>query len=141
MICGFRIHRVLLRWSRAHPFWKASLSSYSDSNWRIDWGDLRMYKCIGKGGFGEVRGSSSSSICGYGGVEDNQDDRNSYNSCDEVLNDGACLQVFKGVWRGTDVAVKRLLHQDIGKDSGMLDSFCQEVIITMRNVHHVTCAR
>ncbi len=33
---------------------QASLSSYSDSNWRIDWGDLRMGKCIGRGGFGEV---------------------------------------------------------------------------------------
>jgi hypothetical protein len=39
----------------------------------------------------------------------------------------ACVQVYKGAWRGTDVAVKRLLHQDIGKDSGMLDAFCQEV--------------
>jgi len=38
------------------------------------------------------------------------------------------VQVYKGAWRGTDdVAVKRLLHQDIGKDSGMLDAFCQEV--------------
>jgi hypothetical protein len=37
------------------------------------------------------------------------------------------VQVYKGAWRGTDVAVKRLLQQDIGKDSGMLDAFCQEV--------------
>jgi hypothetical protein len=40
-------------------------------------------------------------------------------------------QVYKGAWRGTDVAVKRLLQQEIGKDCGMLDAFCQEVVITM----------
>ncbi len=44
------------------------------------------------------------------------------------------LQVYKGVWRGTDVAVKRLLQQDIGKDSGMLDAFCQEVMMSMCDV-------
>jgi len=42
---------------------QASLISYSDSNWRIDWGDLRMGKCIGRGGFGEVRGRRG---CGGG---------------------------------------------------------------------------
>ncbi len=33
---------------------QATLSSYSDSNWRIEWSDLKMGKCIGRGGFGEV---------------------------------------------------------------------------------------
>ncbi len=42
-----------------------------------------------------------------------------------------CVQVYRGTWRGTDVAVKRLLQQDIGKDCGMLDAFCQEVTVAM----------
>ena len=39
-------------------FAQTTLSSYSDSNWRIDWSDLRMGKCIGRGGFGEVDGAA-----------------------------------------------------------------------------------
>jgi hypothetical protein len=35
-------------------FFQANLNSYSDSNWRIDWSDLKMGRCIGRGGFGEV---------------------------------------------------------------------------------------
>jgi hypothetical protein len=58
--CGFRV--------MFYDLWpQASLSSYSDSNWRIDWADLRMGKCIGRGGFGEVR-AVAVMLVGGGGV-------------------------------------------------------------------------
>ena len=78
-----------------------------------------MGKCIGRGGFGEVLLLLllHRRWCQW--------------CCGVHLRASCCadlfLQVYKGTWRGTDVAVKRLLQQDIGKDCGMLDAFCQEV--------------
>ncbi len=108
------------------------MSSYSDSNWRIDWADLRMGKCIGRGGFGEV---GAVAVVLMLVIMMMMMTTNAGEA--EVMID-MTQQVYKGSWRGTDVAVKRLLHQDIGKDSGMLDAFCQEVCVASPRMSLIT---
>ena len=46
---------------------------------------------------------------------------------------GSFGEVFRGIWRGTEVAVKLLLEQDLSPDN--MDDFCNEISLLSRLRH------